>query len=80
MRAITSRLALLLAGAILATTMAMLATSRPEYCGPIDVPSSHAQAATSPSAATPTLAPRQNLVVVQVESDRPDIQITWADN
>jgi hypothetical protein len=80
MRTFTSRLALVLAGAILTATMLMLATSRPEYCGPIDIPRPHAQAATSASAATPTLAPRQSLVVVQVESDKPDIQIGWADN
>jgi hypothetical protein len=80
MRSITSRFALILTVAILSATMVMLATSRPEYCGPIDIPRSHAEAATSASLCTPTLAPRQNLVVVQVESDRPDIQIGWAEN
>jgi hypothetical protein len=80
MRSITSRLALILTGAILLAMMAILATSRPEYCGPIDIPPPHAEAATSASACTPTLAPRQSLVVVQVESDKPDIQVTWAEN
>ena len=80
MKSITSRLALILAGAILSATMVMLATSRPEYCGPIDAPRPYAAAATSASAPTPTLAPRQGLVVVKVESDRPDIQVGWADN
>jgi len=80
MRSIASRLALILAGTILSATMVMLATSRPEYCGPIDIPRPHAEPVASASASTPTLAPRQNLVVVQVESDRPDIQIGWAEN
>jgi hypothetical protein len=78
MRAITSRFALFLAAAILLTTMVMLATSRLEYCGPIDIPRPHVEATTSVSVSTPTLAPRQNLVVVQIESDKPDIQVTWA--
>ena len=79
MRSTTSRFALGLAAAILFTTMAILATGRLEYCGPIDIPRPHFAATTSASAPTPTLAPRQNLVVVKVESDRPDIQVTWAD-
>ena len=80
MKSITSRLALILTGATLALTMAVLATSRPEYCGPIDMPKPHVEARTPVSYGTPTLAPRQNQVVVQVESDRPDIQVGWAEN
>jgi hypothetical protein len=80
MKSITSRLALILTGAILAVAMVVLATSRPEYCGPVDVLKPHVEAKTSAPAGTPTLAPRQNLVVVQVESDRPDIQVGWAEN
>jgi hypothetical protein len=80
MRSITSQLALVLAGTILLGLLAVLATSRPEYCGPVDAPRSHAQAAKSISSQAPTLAPQQNVVVVQVESDRPDIEIGWAEN
>jgi hypothetical protein len=80
MKLIASRFAFVLAVAVLSTTMVMLATSRLEYCGPIDIPRAHVDATISVSASTPTLAPRQNLVVVQVESDRPDIQVGWADN
>ena len=80
MRSITSRLALILTGVTLAATMVVLATSRPEYCGPLDIPRPRAEAATSASASTPTPAPPQNLVFVRVESDKPDIEIGWAEN
>lgn len=80
MKSIAPRLALALAGVILFGLMAVLATSRPEYCGPFDAPRSHAHAAKSISSQSPTLAPPPNVVVVRVESDRPDIQIGWAEN
>ena len=57
-----------------------LATSQPEYCGPLDGPRPHVAAAASADARTPTPAPPQNLVFVRVESDKPDIQVGWADN
>ena len=80
MKTITSRLAWIVAGVVLPATMVVLTAGRPEYCGPIDIPRPHAQTPTLAPVRTPTLAPRQNLVVVQVESDRPDIQISWVEN
>jgi hypothetical protein len=79
MRSTTSRFSLVLAGAVLFTTIVALAGSRLEYCGPIEISQPHHETRNSVSTSTPTLAPRQNLVVVQVESDRPDIQVGWAD-
>jgi hypothetical protein len=80
MKSIPSRVALILAGAIVPALLVVLTACRPEYCGPVDISRSHAEAAASTSARTPTLAPPQNLVVVRVESDRPDIKIGWAEN
>ncbi len=80
MKSITSRVALILSGAVLLAMLAVLAISRPESCGPVDVPQPHAESASSASAPSPTLAPPQNLVFVHVESDKPDIEIGWAEN
>jgi hypothetical protein len=80
MTSIPSRVALVLAGMLVSALLTALSVSRPEYCSAVDVCRSHATAATPAAGPTPTLAPRQNLVVVQVESDRPDIKIGWADN
>jgi hypothetical protein len=80
MKPIASRLALILAGTILFAAMVVLATSRPEDCSPLDIPKPHVGAAASANAPTPTLAPRQNLMFVRVESDRPDIQVGWAED
>ena len=71
---------MVLTGAILLAMTAVLATSRPEDCGPLDIPRPHVESAASASAPTPTLAPPQNLVFVRVESDKPDIQVGWAEN
>jgi hypothetical protein len=76
---IASRFALILTGTILLATMVVLATSRPEDCDPVDIPPPHVKA-TAADAPTPTLAPPQTLVFVRVESDKPDIQVGWAEN
>jgi hypothetical protein len=80
MTSIPSRVALVLAGVLVPALLMALSVSRPEYCSVVDIHGSHATVATPAAGPTPTLAPRQSLVVVQVESDRPDIKIGWADN
>jgi hypothetical protein len=80
MKLIASRFALALAGMILITMTVALATSRPDDCGLLTCPRPHATATATAGAPTPTLAPSQNLVFVRVESDKPDIQIGWAEN
>jgi hypothetical protein len=80
MRSISSRLALILAGATLLAATGVLATSRPQYCGAIDPPRPYVASRTSSAASTPTLAPRPNMVVLEAESDRPDIHVSWAEN
>jgi hypothetical protein len=80
MRSIPSRVAWLLAIVIVPAFLMVLSAGQPEYCDPIDTPRPHAETATPTSACTPTLAPQQNLVVVRVESDRPDIKVGWAED
>ena len=79
MKLIAPRFSLILAGTILFAALLTLTTSRPEDCGSLDRPAPHVKAA-SANAPAPTLAPPQNLVFVRVESDKPDIQIGWAEN
>jgi hypothetical protein len=79
MKPIASRFALVLAGMILIAMTVALGTSRPEDCGLFDCPRPHVSTASS-DARTPTLAPAQNLVFVRVESDKPDIKVSWAEN
>jgi hypothetical protein len=80
MKSISSRVALVLAGGIVPIVLTVLAVGQPEYCGPVGVCRPHIEAPTSPSTGTPTLAPPQSLVVVQVETDKPDLKIGWAEN
>jgi len=79
MKLIASRFALALAGMILIAMTVALATSRPDDCGQLACPRPQVNTA-AVGAPTPTLAPPQNLVFVRVESDKPDIQIGWAEN
>ena len=82
MKSIASRFALVLAGMILIAMTVALARSRPEDCGLLDGSSScpRVNAVVSTDARTPTPAPPQNLVIVRVESDKPDIQVSWSEN
>ncbi len=80
MKPITSRFALALAGMILIAMTVALAASRPDDCGLLDGARRHVTTAAAANAPSPTPAPPQNLVFVRVESDKPDIQIGWAEN
>jgi hypothetical protein len=81
MERITSRLSLILAGAILlAAAVALTTIRRPEDCRPPDILRSHANAAMAADAPTPTLAPPQKVVFVRVETDKSDIEVGWAEN
>ncbi len=79
MRSIASRVALVLTGVVLTAMMIVLATCRPDDCGRVDFPK-RAAAAVVAAGPTPTLAPPQKVVFLRVESDKPDIQVGWAEN
>jgi hypothetical protein len=79
MTSIASRLALIVTGVILMALMAVLASSRSDDCGTVDMPKRLANAAAE-NGPTPTLAPPQKFVFLRVESDKPDIQVGWAEN
>jgi hypothetical protein len=79
MKSIVSRIALLLAGAVLLGMALVMTTGQLEYCGTVNVSKSHAPAAPA-CEPVPTLAPPPSMVVVKVEADRPDIHVGWLDN
>ena len=62
---------------VLSLTMILLATSRLEYCGQPECLQPRIDVA---STRWPTLAPRQNVVFIQIESGKPDLEIGWAGN
>jgi hypothetical protein len=75
----TSRISLILAGAILMAAALMLTTIRQsEDCSPPNILKPHADAAAN--APAPTLAPPQKVVFVRVEADKSDIEVGWAEN
>ena len=80
MKSIASHFSLVLTGMILIAMTVALATSRSDECGLIDCPRPQVARAAGIASPTPTLAPPQNLVFVHVESDKPDIQVSWSDN
>jgi hypothetical protein len=79
MEQITSRISVLLAGAILLVAALALTTIRPEECSPPDILKPPMTAAIAAGAPTPTLAPPQKVVFVHVEADRSDIVVGWAE-
>ena len=81
MEQITSRISLLLAGAILLAAALVLATiQQPEDCNPPELLRPHTVAAAAADSPAPTLAPPQKVVFVHVEADKSDIEVGWAEN
>jgi hypothetical protein len=80
MRSIVARVPLALTGAILLVAMFLLAASRLEYCGQPESLRPQSDAAAAAESQGPTLAPPQKVVFVQVEADKSDLEIGWAEN
>jgi hypothetical protein len=80
MKSTSSLAALILTGAIIAGAMTLLSTGRLEYCGQPEALRPRINLATRADTRWPTLAPPQKEVVVQIEADRPDLEIGWVEN
>lgn len=80
MKSLPAPVAVVVTASILLAGLWLLATSRLEYCGPSPVPTSHVDTASSLPSPTPTLAPPRKVVIVRVETDKPDLQVGWAEN
>ena len=80
MKLIASRSPLILAGTLLLAAMCLLTTSRLEYCGQAETLRPRIDALTAMKAPVPTLAPPQEVVFIRVETDKPDLEVGWAEN
>jgi hypothetical protein len=81
MERITSRISLILTGSILLAAAVVLTTiNQPDDCSPPNILKPRADAMVAADSPTPTLAPPQKVVLVQVEADKSDIEVGWADN
>jgi hypothetical protein len=80
MRAIASCTALTLASIVLLGATVFLTASRVEYCGQTQPLRPRIDAITAAKAPSPTLAPRQEVVFLRVETDKPDLEVRWAED
>ena len=77
MKRIACRLPWLFNGVVLLAAVTLLAAARLEYCGqPEALRPRHNMAADTRG---PTLAPPQKVVFVQIEADKPDLEVGWAE-
>ena len=79
MKSIVSRIPLILTGIILLAATTLLSTRRLEYCGQPEALRPRINAAAVAETRGPTLAPPQKVVFVEVEADKPNLEIGWAD-
>lgn len=80
MKLIVARLPVIFTSIVLLAAAAMLTAGRLEYCGQPDTLRPQNKAATAAESSGPTLAPPQKIVFVQVETDKPDLEIGWVEN
>jgi hypothetical protein len=80
MKSTASFIPLVLAGAILTVAMVVLCAGRLEYCGQPEAMRPRSVAGAATDSQGPTLAPPQKVVFVQVEADKPDLEIGWLEN
>jgi hypothetical protein len=80
MESIASRISLILTGAVLLAAVLLLCNSRLEYCGQPNALRPHSAAVSMGESQGPTLAPPQKVVFVQIETDKPDLEIGWLEN
>ena len=80
MQTIASRISLVVAGALLlACAIALVTVQKTEKCRPSDCPTPSTPRVAMAGSPKPTLAPPQEVIRVQVETDRSDIEVSWAE-
>jgi hypothetical protein len=80
MKKIISGGMLLLTCCVLLGVFVALANCRFEFCDPASMAHTLPQVACNASVPTPTLAPSRELVSLQIETDRSDLEVGWAEN
>jgi hypothetical protein len=79
MKSLAAKVSLTLTACILLAGTWLLTTSRLEYCERPTALQPQSASPTLSDAPTPTLAPPRKVVFVRVESDKPDLEVGWAD-
>lgn len=77
MTSLLARASFLLTGAVLLVVLAVLTVDRVNYCGQ---PSNSIPSRGLTNVRTPTLAPTQKVVFLQVESDSADLEVSLVGN
>jgi hypothetical protein len=80
MQKIAPRGLLILTCAILIAVFVALASHRFEICDETPLPPSPAQTAAMANSPAPTLAPPREVVTLQIQADKPGLEVSWADN
>ncbi len=80
MKSVASHVAMVLTGIILLVATILLATSRLEYCGQPEALRPRVDTVVATKTHWPTLSPPQKMVFIRVETDKPDVEIGWAEN
>jgi hypothetical protein len=80
MKSIASCIPLILTVAVLLAATMLLNTDRLEYCGQPEALRQRSHVGATAEKHGPTLAPPQKVVFVRIESDKPNLEIGWAEN
>ena len=80
MKSIASRVYPILTAIVLSVAAGLLVNARLQFCGQPEPPQPQTDTVAAVEAYQPTLAPPQKVVFVQIEADKPDLEISWAEN
>ncbi len=79
MKKTVRRLPIIVTSVVLASAVLLLAAGRLEYCGQAKPQRAPVRCCRADESRQPTLAPPRKVVFVQVESDKLDLEIRWAE-
>jgi hypothetical protein len=81
MKSFASRVSLVVTGVVLlSVALALANVHRAEECRPSDCLAPRTPSVAMAGSPAPTLAPPQKVVMVQIETDKSDIEVSWAEN
>ena len=80
MKSLAASIPLMLTGAVLSAMAILLGAIRLEYCGQPEALRPRNNAPNSTETDSPTLAPPGKVVFLQIEADKPDLEIGWMEN
>jgi hypothetical protein len=80
MKSLATAISFVLTGVTLLVMAFLLSTNQLEYCGQSEALRSQNHIAGTTEAASPTPAPPQKVVFIQIETDKPDLEVGWMKN